>query len=568
MKADDAQPLLARFPGTDSRGTGEGRREAPRSSGPSEGDPGLVRRGGADGASMARRWVMAQTRHEEVERKYTVAPDAALPTLTGVDGVAGVGPGREFDLAATYFDTAELTLLHHRVTLRRRVGGDDEGWHLKEPSGPDSRSETRLPLGRAVHTVPKPLRRAVMRLTGGRPLVPVAQVATHRTEVTLVGDDGTEVAVVADDDVHAKRLLAPILGQHWREWEVELAGSPSELLERIETDLLGAGAQPAGVSSKLARALAEETPVHGRASAAARLSHRSSIRDVWAAYVAGHLAVLEEHDAGLRGEAVHRLRIAARRLRSALTTYRPMLDTGAVDALRDELRWLGGELGDARDSEVLRAHLDALVTGEPPATMHTTLRARIDKDLDEAHHRAHAAAVDVVASERYRRLVRSLDAFVQAPALRPEASRRAHKTLPTLLERDARRLRRAAKAARRAQGRAARDEALHEVRKKAKRLRYAAESAAPVLGKRGERLANRAKKVQDALGARQDTVASRAWLEELAARCEGDAAIAFGAGRLHAREEQRAEAAERDYEKAWRRLPHKDVDRWVRRSTT
>ena len=89
-----------------------------------------------------------------------------------------------------------------------------------------------------------------------------------------------------------------------------------------------------------------------------------------------------------------------------------------------------------------------------------------------------------------------------------------------------------------------------------------------MLGKRGKRLARRAKKVQDALGAYQDTVASRAWLEALTARAEGDSVVAFGAGRLHAREEQRAQAAERDYEEAWGRLPHKHVDRWVKGSSS
>ena len=101
-----------------------------------------------------------------------------------------------------------------------------------------------------------------------------------------------------------------------------------------------------------------------------------------------------------------------------------MFEPGAVDGLRD-VRWLGGEASDARDSEVLRGHLDALVTGEPPATIHTALRQRIDDDLDEAHHRAHAAAVEAVASERYQRLVRALDAVIQAPALRPKGSKRA-----------------------------------------------------------------------------------------------------------------------------------------------
>ena len=89
------------------------------------------------------------------------------------------------------------------------------------------------------------------RLTGGRPLVPVAQISTQRKEVVLVGDDGTELAVVADDDVNAQRLLAPALGQHWREWEVELVGAEPDLLERIEAELLSAGARPGDVSSKL-----------------------------------------------------------------------------------------------------------------------------------------------------------------------------------------------------------------------------------------------------------------------------------------------------------------------------
>jgi CHAD domain-containing protein len=85
-----------------------------------------------------------------------------------------------------------------------------------------------------------------------------------------------------------------------------------------------------------------------------------------------------------------------------------------------------------------------------------------------------------------------------------------------------------------------------------------------VLGKRATTLAKRAKAIQDALGAHQDTVASRAWLVDLAARAHGEDVIAFGAGRMHAHEEQRARTAEHDYEKALRRLPRKHVGRWVR----
>ena len=305
---------------------------------------------------------MSATRHEEVERKYTVGPDTSVPDLTTVDAVAGALPARRSDLVAVYFVTTELDLLRNGITLRRRVGGVDQGWHLKEPSGPDSRSETQVPLGRAVHTVPKRLRSIVERWTAGHPLVPVAQTTTHRSEITLVGADGTAIAAVADDEVHSERLLPPTLRQTWREWEVELADAAPELLGQIETELVAAGARPAGVSSKLARALAEESPSRGGAGRTDTLHpRRSSVRDVLTTYLATHLAVLEEHDAGLRGETVHRLRIAARRLRSALATYEPIFEPGAIDALRDELRWLGRELSDARDSEVLRGHLDALV---------------------------------------------------------------------------------------------------------------------------------------------------------------------------------------------------------------
>ena len=154
--------------------------------------------------------------------------------------------------------------------------------------------------------------------------------------------------------------------------------------------------------------------------------------------------------------------------------------------------------------------------------------------------------MEAVASQRYGRLLGSLEAIVESPALLPEASERARACFPTILARDARRVRRAAKAAHRAAPGPARDVALHEVRKKVKRLRYSAESATPVLGKRAKTLAKRAKSLQDALGAHQDTVASRAWLEDLAGRADGEVAVAFGAGRLHAREEQRARSAERE----------------------
>ncbi len=508
---------------------------------------------------------MRGTRHDEVERKYAVAASTPVPDLTVVDGVARVRTRQTHELVATYFDTEDLDLLRNRTTVRRRVGGSDEGWHLKQPGGRDTRSETRLPLGRAAHTVPRPLRNAVAEHVGGRRLVPVGTVATRRTEHALVGEDGAELAVLAVDEVRAERLAEPRLRQHWHEWEVELSDGGHDLLDLVETVLLGAGAVPAAVSSKVARALAVESPGTASVPRPKDLhATRSTVGDAFGAYLAEHLEVLRRHTGGLPGETVHGLRVSARRLRSALSTYRPVLEKGAVDDLRDELRWLGRSLGRARDAEVLRAHLTAMADEEPDDPWAEPLAARIDADLADAHRAGRAVAAEAVASERYARLVRSLEAVAAGPPLRARGRRRARSELPRLLERDAKRARRAETAARATDRGPERDLALHEVRKKTKRLRYAAESAQPVLGQRAKRLARRARDVQDALGAHQDTVESRRWLSELAGREAGEPGIAFAAGRLHAREEARATASERDFRRAWQRLPHRRVDRWVR----
>jgi hypothetical protein len=91
-------------------------------------------------------------RYSEVELKFDADPAMSLPDLTGEAG--SVGEATESQLDATYFDTADARLARHHVTLRRRTGGDDAGWHLKLPAGQDERIEVRLPLGRATRTVP------------------------------------------------------------------------------------------------------------------------------------------------------------------------------------------------------------------------------------------------------------------------------------------------------------------------------------------------------------------------------------------------------------------------------
>ena len=198
---------------------------------------------------------MAGSRKQEIERKYAVGPEAALPDLGEVAGVGGVRPV-EHRLEAVYFDTEDLDLMQARVTLRRRTGGSDAGWHLKQPgASSQARAETQLPLGASADEVPTALVEEVAALAGVRPLVPVARVTTLRREHVLVDADGAELAQVCDDEVDAERLLAPRRHRAWREWEVELAGAPAEFLDAVEAHLRAAGAAPSAAPSKLAQAL-------------------------------------------------------------------------------------------------------------------------------------------------------------------------------------------------------------------------------------------------------------------------------------------------------------------------
>ena len=201
--------------------------------------------------------------HLETEQKYDADAGFVLPTLGSLPELGGrrATEPRRIYLSATYFDTEDQRLIRHKVTLRRRVGGDDEGWHLKLPAGQDTRQELHAPLdegnaGRA----PARLTARVEEITAGEVLRPVALLDTERTVVTLAGPAGDALVEVADDLVTAVRFGAtdgePM---RWREIEVEVlipGAEASALLETVGKVLREAGARPSASGSKLARVLA------------------------------------------------------------------------------------------------------------------------------------------------------------------------------------------------------------------------------------------------------------------------------------------------------------------------
>jgi len=198
-------------------------------------------------------------KHLETEQKYDATADFVLPDLAGLAGRTKATGRQRYYLSATYYDTDELDLIKNRITLRRRVGGPDEGWHLKLPVRKDTRQEIRTPLAEGDHgTVPARLAAQVQDVTAGRPLHPIAILDTERTVVTLAGRAGEPLAEVADDLVTATRLDEPgAEPMRWREIEVEaVEGAEAEgVLEAAGQALREAGARRSAAASKLSRLL-------------------------------------------------------------------------------------------------------------------------------------------------------------------------------------------------------------------------------------------------------------------------------------------------------------------------
>jgi hypothetical protein len=200
----------------------------------------------------------------EIERKYAVDAGFVLPDLSVVPGVAAVTRPRTYHLTAVYHDTPGQRLAAARITLRRRTGGTDAGWHLKLPAGADTRREVHAPLGPGTEGVPAELAVLVSEQTGGEPLRPIARLQTTRTVRHLVDSAGQVLAEVADDEVtgslpdqssgKTEGPRGPDSWQTaiaWREVEIELARGPAVLLNAVSRVLLDARARPSPAASKL-----------------------------------------------------------------------------------------------------------------------------------------------------------------------------------------------------------------------------------------------------------------------------------------------------------------------------
>ncbi len=556
----------------------------------------------------------------EREAKLQAGVGFRVPDLSDVVPGGSTRSLPDQQLYAIYVDTEDLRMARAGVTLRhRRERGETGGeWTLKLPVASEGASLVRREIGHPGKWGPVPpellsLTRAFRRTA---PLVPVARLVTHRRRTLLCAAGGDPLLEVDDDVVSVmdgRRVAA-----RFREVEVEVVGAATDQhFDAAVARLAGAGAELGAGQAKAIRALGYRAG--GPPDVAEVRVHRSSpVREVARAAVAAGYLRLVAHDPAVRlsedPEAVHQARVATRRMRSDLRTLAAVVDPVWTAGTVDELGWLAGALGRVRDADVLFENLESTVKslGEPDAARAGGMLNRLAAEGAEAR-RELGAAMD---SERYGRLLDRLAAAARelpappagaedAPAAPPgsaDASIRLDQ--PALEEAPLGEMppadggaaapdgsgAAAAEGARAAvaagdlpAGEAARlvvagpwrqlvravrklgphpsDEQLHDVRIRAKRLRYACEAFSQVAGRPAAQLGRAAADLQGVLGELHDAVVAEAWIRDAVAGATVDEGVA--AGLLIAR--QRAVAAEQRarWVRVWSAVNRKRLRRWL-----
>ncbi len=489
------------------------------------------------------------------EQKYDVEASTTRPALQEIPGVERVSEPVADQLEAVYFDTPTLTLAARRITLRRRTGGTGDGWHLTIPAGPDRREELHAPLGQP-DTVPEELTDHLQVYARGERLVAVVRLRTQRTTLRLYGTGGEHLADFVDGEVHAQLLHPPRPGTVWREWEVEPVHGTQPLIESATDALTAAGAERSRYSSQLERALGGAWPAEF-SPRTEKPRKKGPAADVVTAYLDEQITQLLTHDPGVRlgrPDAVHQMRSATRRARSVLATFRKLFDKSAVKDLEAELKWLGRILGPARDAEVMLERLRRHILELPGEQRSGPFQELVERELVAAHNAGYKEVLTTMGTGRYYRVLGSLEDFRDHAPARPKAFRPARKLTAELVDRAARRVDSSRKSFKRAAGGTARDTTLHQVRKDAKRLRYAAESVTSIHGKSARTLAKRARRLQKVLGDHQDSIMASAFLRTLANTPGLPAGTDLVARHLLGMEERLARKAEKKYRKAGKKL--------------
>jgi CHAD domain-containing protein len=493
----------------------------------------------------------------ERELKLAVGRDFRVPSIYGLGGTAvRSAPPERND--TTYYDTDDLRLARWGASLRHRPG---EGWTVKLPAERDAPFLVRPEIvfdgnGDAPPAAAVELVRGFVR---GEALHPRVHMTTVRRRTGIHDSGGRLIGGVVDDAVSV--LDGDTSPTSFRELEVEIGDEMTPtLLDALVERLRQAGAGAPDQTAKYVRALAPPSPLLPEVEVP-DLGADGSAGTVVRRALALSVIRLIRHDPVVRldtdPEGVHQARVATRRLRSDLRTFRSLVEEEWSSALRDELRWLADLLGDVRDGDVLLARLRHRVA-ELPDPDEREAAAAVLATLEEQRFAAHEALLEAVNSRRYLRLLDRLVAAANGPSLLESAGEHASEVIPELVRRPWHKLEKRVTRL----GDDPSDEELHAVRIRTKRARYAAEAAEPVGGKPARAFAKAAERLQDVLGELNDAVVAEHWLAEWARHGRSLEGLR-GAEALAERERAEAQRHRDAWASAWKDLSSPRLRDWM-----
>lgn len=492
----------------------------------------------------------------ERELKLAADTDFRMPSIYGLAGATlrHAPPERN---ATTYFDTEDLRLARWGASLRHRPG---EGWTVKLPAERDAPFLVRPEIVFEGNggTPPAAAVELVRGFVRDGELHTRLRMTTIRRRTGLHESGGRLIGGVVDDAVSVLDDGYP--PSSFRELEVEIGdGMTPMLLDALVERLRQAGAGAPDQTAKYIRALALHTPLAPEV-AVPDLTGDAAAGEVVHRAIALSVIRLILHDPVVRldvdPEGVHQARVATRRLRSDLRTFRSLVEPSFASGIRDELGWLASLLGEVRDGDVLLERFRGKISELPEDEQGSA--GAVLETLEGARAAAHRRLLETLGSTRYVELLTALVDAANAPALRGSAEQAATEVVPALVRRPWHKLDKRVQALDSTPS----DDELHEIRIRTKRVRYAADSAAPVVGKQARAFARAAAGLQEVLGDLNDAVVAGAWLGSWATG-ERDAAGVRAAEALAASERAAAISLRAGWRGAWESLAAPELRAWM-----
>ena len=449
----------------------------------------------------------------EVELKFLCTP----ADLAAVLAAAPAGDDESRELISVYFDTPDLALQKAGVSLRVRESKgarvqtvkSGEGLSREEHEAPITGEEPDPELGPLKSLLPE----------GGR-LDPAFNVRVTRRQRTF-HYRGAEIELALDQgEVTDGTGHSPIC-----EVELELKSGPPEALFALGRELSKTAPLYLSFDGKASRgqALVAGETLQARRGDEIALSSRATAAEAFQAIARHALGQIAANAATLRAESgpepVHQLRVAARRLRSALSTFGPLVDDGGLSPVKGDLKWLAGSLDEARDLDVFAAEVSdqARKLASVPAGLDALTAA-----LEAARRRRWSKAAKMASSARFRALMIDVAAWVETGAWLAAPPTPAKAFAAEALQARLRKVHKRGKHLGDAD-----DAARHRLRIESKKLRYAAEGFASLHARRSaKRFVSRVKDLQATLGDLNDLAVAGALVASL--KLEPDAAFAAG----------------------------------------